>query len=216
MDNTRSMKNIINCGVIAVIRDVSKNKIEKLAEALINGGITNLEITVDHPHAFEMIRILRDKYIYDKVLIGAGTVLDVSTAKSAIYYGAEFIVSPAFDREIIKVSLRYNKISIPGIFTPTEALYAIEAGADFIKLFPANSQGPSFIKALKGPMPHIPIIPTGGIDLNNASDFIKAGSAAIGLGGSLINKSDVEQGNFKKIEDKAKKFIKMSEENRVR
>lgn len=198
---------LVDSGVVAVIRKVPEDKIESLTRCLIRGGINALEITVDSPNGFNIIKNLTTKFS-NQAIIGAGTVLDSSSAQLAINYGAEFIVSPCLNAEVIRTTLRYGKISIPGIMTPSEALTAVENGADIVKVFPAESVGPRFIKNLKGPLSQVPIITTGGINLNNVSDYIRAGSMAVGIGGNLINNKLISTGDFEEIEEIAKQYVK--------
>lgn len=209
------MQHIQNSGLVAIIRKVPQDKVLQLAESLIRNGIDTLEVTIDAPDAFETINELTKKFS-DKALIGAGTVLNASAAQQAINNGAEFIVSPCLNMDVVTTTLQNGKLSMPGVFTPTEALTAIEGGADIVKVFPANSVGPSFISSLKGPLPQISIIPTGGIDINNIAEFVKTGSFAVGLGGSLVDKAALNRGDFAEIERKASEFVKVVKEAKQR
>ena len=155
-----------------------------------------------------------NRRIGDKILLGAGTVLDTETARAAILAGAEFIVSPSTDVEVIKLCRRYDKVVTPGIFTPTEAVTAWEAGADILKVFPADIGGPAHIKGLRGPLPQCRFMPTGGGNLDTAAAFIQAGSVALGVGGSLVEKSAVEAGDFARIEELARQFKQVVAEAR--
>ncbi|MGN8646317.1 bifunctional 4-hydroxy-2-oxoglutarate aldolase/2-dehydro-3-deoxy-phosphogluconate aldolase [Gracilibacillus sp. HCP3S3_G5_1] len=216
MNNKLSnMQHIQNNGLVAIIRKVPQDKVLQLVESLIRNGIDTLEVTIDAQDAFETINELNRKFS-DKALIGAGTVLNASSAQQAINNGAEFIVSPCLNVDVVTATLQNGKLSMPGVFTPTEALTAIEGGADIVKVFPANSVGPSFISSLKGPLPQISIIPTGGIDINNIAEFVKAGSFAVGLGGSLVDKAALNRGDFAEIERKASEFVKVVKEVRQR
>ncbi|WP_318506581.1 bifunctional 4-hydroxy-2-oxoglutarate aldolase/2-dehydro-3-deoxy-phosphogluconate aldolase [Bacillus sp. T3] len=181
-----SFQEIKNRGVVAVIRDAKVDTIVPIAKALQQGGVTALEITMETPKALSIIEILADQ-MDDDVLVGAGTVLDPETARAAIMSGAKFVFSPTVNIETIKMTKRYGVISVPGAFTPTEVLTAYEHGADLIKVFPANTGGPGHLKAIRGPLPHIPLMPTGGIDLNNVGSFIKAGAIAVGVGSTLVD-----------------------------
>lgn len=193
-------------GVVAVLRQVPKNKIFQVAESLISGGINALEVTVDTEGAFEIIKKLKVGF-KDDLIVGAGTVLDDTSAELALQSGAEFIVSPILKESVIKKTLLYGKISIPGVLTPTEMVEAVEQGADIVKLFPASVYGPEFIKSIKGPLPDIPIIPTGGIDLYNATEYIEAGAVAIGAGGHLIDKKLIAIKDYKSIAILANKYV---------
>lgn len=181
-----SFQEIKNRGVVAVIRDAKVDTIVPIAKALQQGGVTALEITMETPKALSIIELLADQ-MDDEVLVGAGTVLDPETARAAIMSGAKFVFSPTVNVETIKMTKRYGVISVPGAFTPTEVLTAYEHGADLIKVFPANTGGPGHLKAIRGPLPHIPLMPTGGIDLNNVGSFIKAGAIAVGVGSTLVD-----------------------------
>lgn len=193
-------------GVVAVIRNVPREKVNKVAESLIAGGVNALEVTLDGEHAFQVIETLRSEFL-DQAVIGAGTVLDGVSAELALRSGAEFVVSPVLKQDVIQTTLRHGKISIPGAITPTEMLTAIELGAHIVKVFPASVGGPDFIKNVRGPLPQIPIIPTGGIDLNNAADFIKAGAVAIGAGGNLVNHQVIKEENYVQLTDMAQKYV---------
>ncbi|TDL30975.1 bifunctional 4-hydroxy-2-oxoglutarate aldolase/2-dehydro-3-deoxy-phosphogluconate aldolase [Jeotgalibacillus sp. S-D1] len=173
-------------GVVAVIRGSKPENILSIARALKKGGVNTLEITVETPGAMTIIEKLATELQGEDVIIGAGTVLDAETARAAILSGAQFIFSPTVNTETIKMTKRYGMLSIPGAFTPTEILHAYEHGADVIKVFPANTGGPSHIKNIKGPLPHIPMMATGGIDVNNAGDYIRAGAIGIGAGSTLV------------------------------
>ncbi|RKO67028.1 bifunctional 4-hydroxy-2-oxoglutarate aldolase/2-dehydro-3-deoxy-phosphogluconate aldolase [Desulfofundulus salinus] len=193
-------------GVVAVVRGAKAESILNIARALKAGGVTAIEITVDAPGAMEMIKQLTSG-LGDEVWVGAGTVLDGETARLAILAGAEFIVSPSLHPDVITTCKRYGKIIIPGAMTPTEIVKAYELGGDVIKVFPAGVLGPQYIKDVRGPLGHIPLIPTGGVDLHNAADFIRAGCIAIGVGGSLISRKDVVEGNWESITKKARQFV---------
>lgn len=194
-------------GLVAVIRQPDENKIEEIAKALIEGGTGALEVTVDSVGSIDIIRMLHEKF-GDRVLVGAGTVLDSATAKSAIQAGADFIFSPNFDKETIQMTNSYGKISIPGALTPTEILNAYRFGADIIKVFPANAVSPNYIKDLQGPLGHIPMMPTGGVTIENTAQLIRDGAVAVGAGGSLLDKEAIDNGNYSKLTENAKQFIK--------
>ena len=194
-------------GLVAVIRKPKQSQIHSIAEALVKGGVGALEITVDTPGSLEMIKSLKETF-NDKVLVGAGTVLDAVTAKSAIDAGADFIFSPIFDVETIQLTNRYGKISIPGVMTPTEVVQAYSAGADLLKVFPGDSLGIDYIKNLRGPLPHIPMMPTGGVSLDNVEAFIKSGAIAVGAGGTLLDKKAIEEERYDVLTQIAGEFIK--------
>jgi 2-dehydro-3-deoxyphosphogluconate aldolase/(4S)-4-hydroxy-2-oxoglutarate aldolase len=158
------------------------------------------------PGAIEAIKELKG-LLKDKVLLGAGTVLDPETAKAVIYAGAEFVVAPTLNLEVIKVCRRYSKIVIPGAFTPTEILTAWESGADIVKIFPARVGGPKYVTDIRGPLPQIRLLPTGGVELDNTADFIKAGAVAVAVGTSLVDKKAVKEKKFDIITENARKFV---------
>ncbi|QBP42490.1 bifunctional 4-hydroxy-2-oxoglutarate aldolase/2-dehydro-3-deoxy-phosphogluconate aldolase [Paenisporosarcina antarctica] len=194
-------------GLIAVIRRPKKSQIHYIAEALVEGGTGALEITLDTPGALEMISELKEKF-NDLVLVGAGTVLDAVSAKSAIDAGSDFIFCPSFDVETIQMTNRYGKISIPGVMTPTEIVQAYSAGADLLKIFPGGALGENYIKDLQGPLGHIPMMPTGGVNLDNVETFIKNGAVAVGAGGSLVDAKAIAEERYEVLTEISKEFIK--------
>jgi 2-dehydro-3-deoxyphosphogluconate aldolase/(4S)-4-hydroxy-2-oxoglutarate aldolase len=213
MEKLRNLKRLTDSGLVAVIRRPKAEQIAFIAEALVNGGVGALEITVDTPGVFRMIEQLKQEF-GQRVLVGAGTVLDAATAKTAIEAGSDFIFSPTLDEKTIEMTIRYGKISIPGVMTPTEIVKAYQAGADILKVFPASSLGPNYFRELRGPLGHIPAMPTGGVSLDNVEQFIKNGAVAVGVGGTLINKEALEAGRFDVIEDTARKFVRLIEKAR--
>lgn len=206
MEKWVNLLRIKESGLVAVIRRPKASQINQIAEALVEGGVGALEITVDTPGCYEMINKLKKDY-GKKVLVGAGTVLDEQTAKTAIDAGADFVFSPTFDERTIRLTNRYGKISIPGVMTPTEVVNAYAAGADLLKVFPADSVNENFIKNLQGPLGHIPMMPTGGVTVDNAEYLIRSGAVALGAGGSLVDKQAIEEGNYGKLIDISKQFI---------
>lgn len=194
--------------IIAIIRGANPADVIKIAKALHEGGVNTLEITMNSTDALSVIEEVSVE-LGDRILVGAGTVLDAETARSAILAGAEFILSPTVDIETIKMTKRYGAVSIPGAFTPTEILRAYENGGDIIKVFPATF-GPSFIKDLQGPLPHIPLLPTGGVDMSNIQEFMKAGAVGCGIGSALVNtKYEVTDDYLVQITEKAKQFVEL-------
>jgi 2-dehydro-3-deoxyphosphogluconate aldolase / (4S)-4-hydroxy-2-oxoglutarate aldolase len=200
------LQKLIDSGIIAVMRGIPQDKIIAVATSLVDGGVTALEITIDSPDAFVTINRL-SKILKDRAIIGAGTVLDSEGARLAINSGADFILSPSLHQDVIRTTLRYGKIAIPGVMTPTEIITAIEWGADLVKVFPATGLGVQFIKDIKGPLSHIPIIPTGGINLNNVASFIEAGVAAVGIGGNLLDRQAIESSDFQRITRIAQQYV---------
>ncbi len=202
-----ALAKILEEGVVPVIRVSSAQEAWEVSKAIKEGGVSVLEVTMTVPGAMDVIKEVSQKF-GKEVLLGAGTVLDPETARAALINGAQFLVSPSLNLEVIKVSNRYSAVVIPGALTPTEILTAWEAGADLVKVFPiAQVGGPAYIKALQGPLPHIPLVPTGGVNLQNAGEFIKAGAAAIAVGGELVDKKAVAEKKYSIIVDNARRFL---------
>lgn len=201
-------------GIVAVIRGAHLSNIVPIAKALKNGGVTTIELTVETPRILTLIEKVSSE-LQDEVIVGAGTVLDPETARCAIMAGAKFIFSPTVNVETIKMTKRYGAVSIPGAFTPTEILTAYENGADFVKVFPANVFGPHYIKNVHGPLPHIPLIVTGGIDLSNVGLYIKAGAVAAGIGSSLVDtKKQIKEVDLLNLQRKAAEYVTAIKEAR--
>ena len=177
-----------------------------IAKALLEGGVPSIEVTMSTPKAIAGIEMLADA-LGDKAIVGVGTVIDPATARDAIAAGAQFVVSPIFDEQIVQTTIRYGKISIPGAFTPTEILKAWTAGGDIVKVFPSTALGPTFIKDLLGPLPQLKLTPTGGVDQKNAGEWIKAGAVCVGAGSSLVSKDAMAKGDWKAITANAKAFV---------
>lgn len=200
-----TMSSILDNKIIAIIRGANSKDVLNMAKALHEGGVNMLEITMNSPNALSAIEEITVE-LGDRVVVGAGTVLDSETARAAILAGAKFILSPTVDIETIKMAKRYGALSIPGAFTPTEILSAYENGGDIIKVFPATL-GPSFIKDIRGPLPQIPLLPTGGIDLNNIREFMKAGAIGCGIGSALVNTQlEITDEYFAQLTEKARQF----------
>jgi 2-dehydro-3-deoxyphosphogluconate aldolase/(4S)-4-hydroxy-2-oxoglutarate aldolase len=194
-------------GIVPVVRASSAKQAMQAAEAVYTGGIPIVEITMTCPDALEVIAEL-SKTASSDVLVGAGTVLDAATAELCIDSGAEFIVSPGFDLETVKLASRLGKLMAAGALTPTEVIAAWKAGSDIVKIFPCGAVGGAkYIRALKGPLPEIPMIPTGGVNLSTAADFIHAGAAALGVGGELVSPAALESGNTAPIIEAARNFV---------
>lgn len=206
LPKTMLLEKLVESGVIAVIRRIPEEKIEQVAESLVKGGVTALEITVDSDSAFSSIAKL-SRQLQGRAIVGAGTVIDSESAAMAIQSGADFIFSPSLHQGVIRTALRHGKISVPGVMTPTEMVSAIEWGADLVKLFPAAGFGVQYLKDVKAPFPHIPIIPTGGIDEHNVKPYILAGAAAVGIGGNLLDREAIQAGNFAAVENAAKTYV---------
>jgi 2-dehydro-3-deoxyphosphogluconate aldolase / (4S)-4-hydroxy-2-oxoglutarate aldolase len=197
---------IVESKIVAIIRGAHPSDVIQIIRALRDGGVHVVEITMNSPRALSVLEAATNTF-GDQVLIGAGTVLDAETARAAILAGAKFILSPTTDEETIKMTKRYGAISIPGALTPTEILRAYESGGDIIKVFPATL-GPRYIKDLRGPLPQIPLLPTGGIDLDNITQFIEAGAVGCGIGSSLVKpRQKINEESLKAITSKAKQFV---------
>ncbi|HOP94448.1 MAG TPA: bifunctional 2-keto-4-hydroxyglutarate aldolase/2-keto-3-deoxy-6-phosphogluconate aldolase [Dictyoglomaceae bacterium] len=206
MSRNDVLEKIIECGIVAVIRTDSAEDLIDVAKALKEGGVTSIEITMTIPSALEVLPKVK-KEVSNEVIMGVGTVLDPETARLAILGGAEFVVSPILNKEIIELCHRYDKIAIPGAYTPTEILTAWEEGADVVKLFPADTLGPKYIKAIHGPMPYVKISPTGGVSLENAGEFIKAGACFVGVGGNLVDKKVIAEKKFEILTERAIQYV---------
>ena len=193
-------------GVVAVLRADSPDNLVHVAQAIGRGGIGAVEITMTTPGALEVIGECADR-LEDELLLGAGTVLDPETARAAILSGAEYIVTPTLNPDVITLCRRYDKIVIPGALTPTEILTAWECGADIVKVFPATAVGPRYFKDVRAPLPQVDLIPTGGVDLDNAGDFVRAGACAIAVGGNLVDKAAVAAGEWHVLTDTARKYV---------
>jgi 2-dehydro-3-deoxyphosphogluconate aldolase/(4S)-4-hydroxy-2-oxoglutarate aldolase len=203
-----------NPGVIAVIRARRADQALPIAEALIAGGITAVEITMTTPDAINAIRNASAQ-IGNRGLLGVGTVLDAKTCREAIDAGAQFVVSPICRPEIAKAANEAQKPVMLGAYTPTEAQFAYESGSDFIKIFPADGLGPNYIKALRAPLPHLKIVPTGGVDLKTIGEFFKAGCAAVGAGSSLVSKDILDTDNWAALTRVAAEFAQAARAARV-
>lgn len=213
MKKLRVMQQIIDTGIISVIRANSPEQALKIANAVKTGGIDVVEITMTVPGAIEVIKELKRTYQNGEILIGAGTVLDSETARIAMLAGAEFFVSPYFDTEIVKLCNRYQKVTMMGAMSIKEVIEVMESGSDFVKLFPGSAFGPSVVKAFLGPLPYASIIPTGGVNLENVGDWIKAGCLAVGVGGELTK--GALKGNYEEVQETARKFVEKIKKARI-
>ncbi|MGD7045901.1 bifunctional 4-hydroxy-2-oxoglutarate aldolase/2-dehydro-3-deoxy-phosphogluconate aldolase [Jeotgalibacillus proteolyticus] len=209
------LEKLTDCGIVAVVRGSNSETIIEIARALKKGGVSALEITVETPNAMTIIEKAAAALEEEGIIVGAGTVLDAETARAALLSGAKFIFSPSFNPETIKMTKRYGAVSIPGAMTPTEILNAYEHGADMVKVFPANVIGPAFFKTIKGPLPHIPLMATGGIDLDNAADYIDAGAEGLGVGSTLVPLlHEVTDHDKEKIAARAGAFVRIVAETK--
>lgn len=216
MNKQQIVEHIENLGLVPVVRASSADEAMQAIDAIKAGGVNVLEITMTVPGAVRVIEKVADKYGND-VLVGAGTVLDPETARSCLLAGAQFIVSPALNLDTIALCHRYSAPICPGVLTPTEVITAWSAGVDFVKVFPCGSVGgASYVKNLKGPFPHVKIIPTGGVSLKTAADFIKAGAAALGVGTDLVDVKAIREGNAAVVTERAKQFLEIVKEARAK
>jgi 2-dehydro-3-deoxyphosphogluconate aldolase/(4S)-4-hydroxy-2-oxoglutarate aldolase len=213
MNRAEQVQRMIACGVVAVVRSPDSHQLVEVAKALADGGVTVMEITFTVPDALDVIRQVRH-HLGERILLGAGTVLDPETARAAILAGADFIVAPTLNLDVIRLCHRYDKSALPGAFTPTEILTAWEAGADIVKVFPADVVGPAFFKALRGPLPQIRVMPTGGVDTTTAAEFLKAGACCLGVGGQLVDPKAVATGDFDRIRELAGQYIEVVKKTR--
>jgi len=214
MEKREVFNRMISEGLIPVIRVSSAQEAVDVSDSLKAGGVTSIEITMTVQGAIDVIKELTQKY-KDEIIMGAGTVLDPETGRAALLAGAQFIVSPTLNLDLIHLAHRYSAVVIPGTMTPTEILAAWNAGADMVKVFPAAQLGgPEYLKAIKGPLPQILLVPTGGVNLQNAGAFIKAGAVALGVGGELVDKKALQEKKFHVITESAKAFLKAIREAR--
>ena len=205
MQRAELLNKVIQSGVVSVVRAESGEKALKIVEAVISGGITSIELTYSVPRANEVISDLVAKYLGTDVVIGAGTVLDPTSARLAIVAGAQFIVSPSFNKEVAKICNLYQIPYVPGILTPLEAQKALEYGSELIKLFPGDITGTKMIKDLKGPFPYINILPSGGVNVDNVAEWFAAGAVAVSAGGGVT--APAANNNYSGVTENAKKFM---------
>ncbi len=205
MDKEQIITKITDVGVVAVVRANSSEQAMKIADACIEGGVPAIELTFTVPHADKVISDLAAKYTHGEIILGAGTVMDPETARIAILAGAQFIVSPYFNPETVKLCNRYRVACMPGAMTIKEIVSAMESGADIVKVFPGDLFGPKIIKDVRGPIPYAKLMPTGGVDVSNVAEWVKAGAVAVGTGSSLTK--GAATGDYKAVAEKAKEFV---------
>lgn len=206
MDKEQILTKIQDSGIVAVVRAETTDEAQRIAEACLEGGVSAIELTFTVPHADKVIEFLANKYSPEEMILGAGTVMDSQTARMAMLCGAQYIVSPYFDIETVKLCNRYRMAVMPGVMSVREAVMAMEAGADILKIFPADLFDPKIIKDIKGPLPYAKMMPTGGVTADNAGEWIKAGAVALGAGGSLT--AGAKTGDYALITETAKRFVK--------
>ena len=210
----KAMKLIYDTGLIPIIRVESTDIAFKVADAFLDGGVNIIEVTMSVPGAIDVVKQLVDK-IGDKVLIGTGTVVDGKMAEEVIKAGSEFIVSPNYSRDLIETAIKHNKPIIPGALTPTEIFDAFTMGADAVKVFPCGTVGgASYLKAIRGPLPYIPLVPTGGVNLETAGPMLEAGAYALGVGGAITDKKAIKEDRFEIITENVRKFLDIVKKHR--
>lgn len=212
MDKEKILTRISDAGIVAVVRAENAETAMRITDACIEGGVAAIELTFTVPGAHRVIEELAKRYTPDEIILGAGTVLDPETARIAILSGAQYLVSPYFNLDTVKLCNRYRLPCMPGAMTIKEVVEAMEAGADIIKVFPGEAFGPKIIKAIKGPIPHAKMMPTGGVDVGNVGEWIKAGAWAVGAGSSLT--AGAKTGEYEKITKTAREFIAKIKEAR--
>lgn len=209
--NTRdALAPVLDTGVVAIARGVGADSILDVVDALVAGGIRACEVTADSPAALESIERVAAAF-GEEVTVGAGTVLDAETARACQLAGAEFLVTPTVNPDVIQTGNRYGTPVISGVMTPTEALTATETGADMCKLFPASTLGPSHVSAMSGPLGQVPLVPTGGVSSENAADFFESGAAAVGVGSALVDSNAIENGEYDRLTETASDLIDIAE-----
>ena len=209
MDKQAILSLIFDIGVVPVIRTSSAESAIQSIQAIYRGGIRAAEITMTVPGAIQALEKVADQF-GDSIVLGAGTVLDPATARSCMLAGAQFFVTPALNTATIEMARRYSKPIFPGALTPTEVLTAWEAGADAVKIFPCSAVGGAkYIKALKAPFPQIEMIPTGGVNLDTAADFLRAGACAVAVGGELVDAKSIREGRYDVFEQRAKQYLEI-------
>lgn len=214
MKQQSPLDQLLDRGVVAIIRSPEASRLVDVAEALLAGGVSVMEVTFTVPRAHQVLEDVANR-LGGRILLGAGTVLDAATARTAILAGAEFIVSPVVSREVIACCRRYSKLSLPGALTPTEILAAWEAGADIVKVFPSEITGPAYLKAVRAPLPQVRLMPTGGVNLETAADYLRSGACALGVGGSLVDPKAIASGDLSRIENLARQYMTIVRETRA-
>ena len=214
MSRHDDLQRVLRGGIVAILRSPSGERLADVAEALLAGGIDVVEVTFTVPKAAQVIEQVADR-LGSRVLLGAGTVLDTETARLAISSGARFLVSPTLNLDVIQMCHRYDVLAMPGSFTPTEILTAWEAGADIVKVFPSDFVGPSYLKTVNAPLPQVRLMPTGGLNLKTAPDFLRAGACALGIGSSLVDPKLVAAGDCRQLESVARQYVDVVRETRT-
>jgi 2-dehydro-3-deoxyphosphogluconate aldolase / (4S)-4-hydroxy-2-oxoglutarate aldolase len=213
MPKDATVTRILHSGVVAILRAPSGEMLVDVAAALLAGGVEAIEVTFTVPNAHRVLEQVVTR-LGNQILLGAGTVLDSETARIALLSGAEFIVCPTVNPKVIRLCRRYDKAVMPGALTPTEVLRAWELGADVVKVFPSDFTGPAYLKALHGPLPQIRLMPTGGVTLQTAADFLRAGACALGIGSALVDPKAVANGDTARIESLARQYVEIVKKTR--
>ena len=214
MSRHEDLDRVLKTGIVAILRAPTSDQLAGVARALFEGGIDIIEVTFTVPNALESLAAVKMD-LGSRVLLGMGTVLDPESARAALLVGAEFLVSPSLNLDVIRLCHRYDKLMMPGAFTPTEILTAWDAGADIVKVFPSDCVGPGYLKALKGPFPQIHMIPTGGVSLGTAKEFLEAEAFALGVGSDLVNHKAMAEGKPEIVTESARKYLAIVNEHRV-
>jgi 2-dehydro-3-deoxyphosphogluconate aldolase/(4S)-4-hydroxy-2-oxoglutarate aldolase len=215
MDKHDVQQGIVDSGVTAVLRGIDEDDIVPVAEAVHAGGVRALEVTADAKRCSEMIAAVDRALDGTDAIVGAGTVMDAAAARNVIEAGAEFVLAPNLDTDVIDVCNREQVLAVPGVMTPTEAAAAMEAGADLLKMFPASTVGPGHIGALQGPLGDVPVMPTGGVDTDNVADYFEAGAVAVGAGSALVDYDAVEREDWDGVRESAAEFVAAVEDARA-
>ncbi len=207
------LSRIEGTGIIGIVRGASADVVIEVVDALQRGGVDVVEITADTDGVADLLADVAASF-GDEVTLGAGTVLDAPTARTVLMNGASFVVTPTVNRAVIETANRYGAPSFPGAYTPTEAIEAYEAGADAIKVFPASTGGPDHVRAIGGPLPQVPLVPTGGVSIDDAAAYFEAGATALGVGGSLVDLDAAERGDYDTVTANAEAFRRIADERR--
>jgi 2-dehydro-3-deoxyphosphogluconate aldolase/(4S)-4-hydroxy-2-oxoglutarate aldolase len=215
MDKHDVQQGIVDSGVTAVLRGIDEDDIVPVAEAVHAGGVRALEVTADAKRCSEMIAAADRALDGTDAIVGAGTVMDAAAARNVIEAGAEFVLAPNLDTDVIDVCNREQVLAVPGVMTPTEAAAAMEAGADLLKMFPASTVGPGHIGALQGPLGDVPVMPTGGVDTDNVADYFEAGAVAVGAGSALVDYDAIEREDWDGVRESAAEFVAAVEDARA-
>ena len=215
MNKDDQLKFLLDNGLVAIVRLKEPTELLPIAQAIEAGGVRVIEFTMGTPNALDAINKISREW-GDRILLGAGKVLDPETGRAALLAGAQFLVAPNFNPALIEMARRYNKIVVPGAFTPTEILAAWECGADIVKVFPASTVGPQYIKDILGPLPYVRLLPTGGVGLDNIPAFIAAGAAAVAVGGNLTDPKMIKEGNWTGLTEHARRFAEAVRQARAK